>query len=439
MMLASLLVLSLALADKAPKAPKARFCLGGHAAAFGDWRICCPGSCGGCAETDACRTAKPGALACCPISGVLATRRPCRRRKDDACVARASDRRFFAAFAAAPRASTDAPRSRDDDAAAEAPRTNAAPVHVALAGDHAHYAGLSGAVASLFAAAADPARLRAHVVVPARGSDEVAALRAALACAAGPGRGAQVAVVPFDADRYLANVTLSAPRGPSYGNLRSPLNFARFYLADLLPDADRVVYLDADAVAVRDVADLYDGAFSGSASSVVAAAPRDQRVCYDRNASRPGVFYCDDAAARAALAALGFPNPEADLEAFNAGVLALHLGRWRSLGLTARFEDLMRAHAATPLWRLGSNPPLILIAARGRFEALDPRWNCDGLGWKRPGDLEPTCLGSGAFVWHWSGPRKPWARRGLYRQLWWPHAVDARCLAALPYVPLPEA
>ena len=34
------------------------------------------------------------------------------------------------------------------------------------------------------------------------------ALRAALACAAGPGRGAQVAVVPFDADRYLANVAL---------------------------------------------------------------------------------------------------------------------------------------------------------------------------------------------------------------------------------------
>ena len=234
-------------------------------------------------------------------------------------------------------------------------------------------------------------------------------------------------------------MTVRAPRGPSYGNLRSPLNFARFYLADLLPDADRVVYLDADAVAVRDVADLYDGAFSGSASSVVAAAPRDQRVCYDRNASRPGVFYCDDAAAKAALAALGFPDPEADLEAFNAGVLALHLGRWRSLGLTARFEDLMRAHAATPLRRLGSNPPLILIAARGRFEALDPRWNCDGLGWKRPGDLEPTCLGSGAFVWHWSGPRKPWARRGLYRQLWWPHAVDARCLAALPFVPLPEA
>ncbi|KAH8072628.1 hypothetical protein JL721_3270 [Aureococcus anophagefferens] len=44
-----------------------------------------------------------------------------------ACVA--SDRRFFAAFAAAPRASTDAPRSRDDDAAAEAPRTDAAPVY----------------------------------------------------------------------------------------------------------------------------------------------------------------------------------------------------------------------------------------------------------------------------------------------------------------------
>ena len=38
------------------------------------------------------------------------------------------------------------------------------------------------------------------------------------------------------------------------GPLASPLNFARFYLARLLPSLDRVLYLDADVVALADVA-----------------------------------------------------------------------------------------------------------------------------------------------------------------------------------------
>ena len=192
----------------------------------------------------------------------------------------------------------------------------------------------------------------------------------------------------------------------------------------------QVVYLDADAVALRDVCDLYDAALAGP-GAVVAAAPRPhQRLCYDANASRPGVFHCEKARA---LAALGARDPERDLEAFNAGVCVLHLGRWRRLKLAAFFETAMAAHARDgPLWRLGSNPPLILAAAGARFERIDPRWNCDGLGWKPPAGLDPACASAGAFVWHWSGPRKAWLPNGLYRHLWWPRLRDARCVAALP-------
>ena len=422
---------------------KKRFCVGGHFLRFGAYHICCPGSCGSCVEAEACRSAEPGALACCPISGVLATHRRCKRRRDEACVVHDSDEDFFpegsAAAAAAAPASTDLSRYDDDGSGPVARRSGTLDaeerlVHVAVAGDRAHSVGLAATVASIFGAARDPGRVRAHVVVPARGGAEREALRRALACAAGKRHGSQVHVVDFDAATSLANVTLRAPRGPSYGNLRSPLNFARFYLAALLPEAPKVVYLDADAVAARDVADLYDSALTDDArGAVVAAAPRrDQRVCYDANASRPGVFYCDAPRAKAALAALGAKRPDRDLEAFNAGVAVIHLARWRRLDLTAAFEAAMRAHATEgPLWRLGSNPPLILLA-KGRFEALDPRWNCDGLGWKRPTDLNRACLANGAFVWHWSGPKKPWTTHGLYRNLWWPHVRDARCLAALP-------
>ena len=143
------------------------------------------------------------------------------------------------------------------------------------------------------------------------------------------------------------------------------------------------------------------------------------------------MFFCEGSK-RATLETLGVRDPDGDLESFNAGVVVLHLGRWRSLGLAQTFGRAMALHSQARLWRLGSNPPLVLLAQGGRFEAIDARWNCDGLGWKRPTDLEAACLEKGAFVWHWSGPRKPWLRDGLYPHLWWPHVRDARCLAGLP-------
>ena len=62
-----------------------------------------------------------------------------------------------------------------------------------------------------------------------------------------------MAVVEFDARQLNA----SSPRaaGPGYGNLRSAANFA-LLLDELLPGAERVVYLDADSIIVRDIATL---------------------------------------------------------------------------------------------------------------------------------------------------------------------------------------
>lgn len=307
------------------------------------------------------------------------------------------------------------PASNDGTLRRPAAQEGGNAVDVAIAGDRTVYVGIVAAVASVFATTP---QARVWVVVP---KGETGGLREALACG-----GRAVRVVEFD-DAVLVNLTIQAPTGPGYGNLKSSLNFARFYLAELLPSVRRVVYLDADVVVLRDLAALFDD----HTATAVAAVPRPKmRPCYNKNASRPGMFFCDDPKARAVFRSNGIDDPDEQLSAFNAGVAAFDLDVWRERGLRQRAEFWIRAHATTRLWRLGSNPPLVLVAA-GSFRPLDTRWNCDGLGWKRTLDLDPACLRHGAFVWHWSGPRKPWLEAGLFKHLWWPHIHDASCLPLL--------
>lgn len=64
----------------------------------------------------------------------------------------------------------------------------------------------------------------------------------------------------------------------------------------------------------------------------------------------------------------------------------------------------MRAHAATPMWDLGSQPILLLLAA-GRWRHLPAQWNFDGLGYK---DRLPATQLQKASVLHWNGRDKPW-------------------------------
>ena len=426
---------SLLLAAAAAANQQDRFCLGGVAATHGPYRICCPAQCGSCQEDDKCRARPPGGLVCCPVSGVLAGRRRCSRRKDAACYARDDDPEFFPWLAVdAVRRKAQSPSSVDGaypwprtelretglQTFRAGPKKHSEHVHVAVAADRAHYVGLIACIGSVFAAARDPYRLRVSAIIPSRGARDAMALKRALKCRV---RG-HVAVVEFDARQFLKRVEVRAPRGPGYGNLRSVANFARFFLDELLPDAERVVYLDADAIVVRDIATLYDS----KPEAVVAGVPRNQKACYDAKDQRPGMFFCENDELGA------FADPSA-LKTFNAGIVLIDLKQWRALKLGDKFIDMMIANSRKKLWRLGSNPPLVLLA-HGRFEALDERWNCDGLGWKKPTDLEPACLRDGAFVWHWSGPRKPWLADGLYPQLWWPHVRDARCLLGLPGVPL---
>ncbi|KAH8075062.1 glycosyl transferase [Aureococcus anophagefferens] len=249
-----------------------------------------------------------------------------------------------------------------------------------------------------------------------------AAARAALACALGAVR---VRVYGFDVAAFAgrssaANLTIRAPENARKGNLAAGPNFARFYLADLLPPGvDKVVYLDADTIVRKDVAHLFDTSLTSSTPrnfAVAAVSRRYKAMC--------GSFInCRSPEVTMLLKSQKITDPDAQLDPFNAGVLVVHLGRWRALELTRAVEFWMRWNSDLPLYKLGSNPPLVL-AVRDRFQHLDNRWNCQ---------RGHTCWDRGdAGALHWSGANKPWGLTFERDRVEWLPFAAPKCLAGLP-------
>ena len=61
-------------------------------------------------------------------------------------------------------------------------------------------------------------------------------------------------------------------------------------------------------------------------------------------------------------------------------------------------------HKATPLWKLGTQPPL-LIVSYGRWLPLPNAWNVDGLGGAKKYTRDQLKAG---YLLHWNGFSKPW-------------------------------
>ena len=182
-------------------------------------------------------------------------------------------------------------------------------VHVVVTGSASHALGVVACVRSVFVAGAAHGRVVAHVVIPAA---DAGVFRTALACALGAGD--RWRVVAFDeasglGARIARNVRV---RHAKKQYLANAYNYARFYLAELLPGVPKVLWLDSDTIALEDVSALFDSALAGQgATAAVAAVPRARPVC--------GTFLnCSNAAALAELDRRGVAL--ADLNAFNAGV-----------------------------------------------------------------------------------------------------------------------
>ncbi|KAL6499500.1 putative galacturonosyltransferase-like 4 [Orobanche gracilis] len=178
--------------------------------------------------------------------------------------------------------------------------------------------------------------------------------------------------------------------------LDQPLNYARIYLADVLPkDVVRLIYLDSDLIVVDDVAKLWDVDLRRK----VLAAPE---YCHANLTNYfTDTFWADP----------DLPKTFAGRSPcyFNTGVMVMDLERWRKGSYSRRVEGWMVLQKQKKIYHLGSLPPFLLVLA-GNIEPVDHRWNQHGLG----GDnIEGKCrrLHPGPIsLLHWSGKGKPWLR-----------------------------
>ncbi|XP_015967206.1 probable galacturonosyltransferase-like 3 [Arachis duranensis] len=178
--------------------------------------------------------------------------------------------------------------------------------------------------------------------------------------------------------------------------LDQPLNYARIYLADLLPaTVRRIIYFDSDLIVVDDVAKLWNI----DLGTHVLGAPEYCHANFTNYFTRR--FWSNPSYAAS------FKGRDACY--FNTGVMVIDLLKWRDGRYTEKLENWMRIQKRNRIYELGSLPPFLLVFA-GDVERVEHRWNQHGLG----GDnLEGLCrdLHPGPVsLLHWSGKGKPWLR-----------------------------
>lgn len=205
------------------------------------------------------------------------------------------------------------------------------------------------------------------------------------------------------------------------------MTFQRLLLPDLLPDVERLLYLDVDLVVCRDVGELFDTDLDGKPLGACVDLPMRWRM--ERGRRPPAsVFagtvadYLDDI--------LKLP-PAARPNYFNAGVILFDLKRMRELDLKQRaFEFWSREKHH--LWNFDQ---CVLNALFGAdYKIFDPKWNAMTpvarhrlvreilLRDSSPSRLQLAALSHPAIL-HFAS-NKPWNHSNRPRAgLWWATAL----------------
>lgn len=234
----------------------------------------------------------------------------------------------------------------------------------------------------------------------------------------------------------------------------SAATYLRFLLPELLPDVERVLYIDVDTVVNRPLDTLYDTPLDGAA---IAAVPDYPMLVGSRTWP---TFFIPTPGGRLRFPAyveamLDLPCGPHDTTYFNCGVMLFDLARWRATDVAGRAIAWLTANPGA--YYMDQDALNVLMG--GRYARLDARWNAfanccfpawvnllvrftaAGRRWERVRALWRR----EAWIMHYAGANKPWApgEPATPRDaLWWRYAALSpfhdRILAAYRATETPE-
>ncbi|KAL6894910.1 hypothetical protein ACP4OV_007530 [Aristida adscensionis] len=201
----------------------------------------------------------------------------------------------------------------------------------------------------------------------------------------------------FRTDRANSDSNLKY-RNPKYLSI---LNHLRFYLPEIYPKLDKMVFLDDDIVVKKDLTGLWSINMKGKVNGAVETCGESFHR-FDRylNFSNP-------------IIAKNF-HPHACGWAF--GMNVFDLAEWRRQNITQIYHSWQKLNQDRSLWKLGTLPPGLITFWNKTFP-LNRSWHVLGLGYNphvSSRDIER------AAVIHYNGNMKPWLEIGLakFRGYW---------------------
>ncbi|XP_019705550.2 probable galacturonosyltransferase 3 [Elaeis guineensis] len=181
----------------------------------------------------------------------------------------------------------------------------------------------------------------------------------------------------------------------------SMLNHLRFYMPEIFPKLDKILFLDDDVIVQKDLTPLWSIDMKGMVNGAV-------ETCKGSFHQFNGYLNFSDP-----VIADNF-DPKGCGWAF--GMNILDLKEWKKRDITGIYHYWQNLNKDRNLWKLGTLPAG-LVSFYGLTYALDRSWHVLGLGYNpqiSPSDIEK------AAVIHYNGNYKPWLDLAMtkYRHHW---------------------
>ncbi|KAG2395567.1 galacturonosyltransferase 4 [Vigna angularis] len=201
----------------------------------------------------------------------------------------------------------------------------------------------------------------------------------------------------FKAHRATSDSNLKF-RNPKYLSI---LNHLRFYLPEIFPKLNKVLFLDDDIVVQKDLTDLWSIDLKGNVNGAVETCGESFHR-FDRylNFSHP-------------LIAKNF-DPHACGWAY--GMNIFDLVEWKRQNITQVYHNWQNLNRDRQLWKLGTLPPGLITFWKRTFP-LNRSWHVLGLGYNP--NVDHKDIEQSAVV-HYNGNMKPWLEISIpkFRSYW---------------------